>query len=104
MKNMKKSLTDSKRHRSEEELDAWLLATDLSELSSKIKFKRVSFPELKPTDWNRLYADFQKSTPINIRLPNHFIHRIKIASIQQGIPYQTLIKQWISDKLNASNQ
>ena len=101
---MKNTLRNSKKNYSEGALDEWLSAVDLGKLAKKIKFTRVSFPNIKATDWDKLYSELQKSTPINIRLPNHIIHRIKIASIYQGIPYQTLIKQWISEKLNSASE
>lgn len=48
---------------SEEKIHRWLQGADLSRLSHKLKFKRTTFPHLQPTQWDKLYEDFQKSKP-----------------------------------------
>jgi predicted DNA binding CopG/RHH family protein len=84
-------------------IDDWLVSADLGKLSSTVEFKKVKFPNLKPTAWDDLYSKFQKSKPVSIRLPEYMIHQLKLASIEKGIAYQTLIKLWISEKLNLKN-
>ena len=61
----------------------------------------TSFPGLRPTDWEKLYKDFQKSKPISIRLPVRVIDKLKQVSLQKGIGYQALIRMWVTEKLQA---
>lgn len=94
--------TKGKKESSEGDVDRWLQGTDLTRLSSKLKFRRVSFPHLNPTNWEKLYNEFQKSKPISIRLPVRVIDKLKQVSLQKGIGYQALIRLWITEKLQAA--
>ena len=58
---------------------------DLTEYYSKGDFKGVSFPDLKPT-----------SRSISIRLPEFLLTRLKEKANELNIPYQSLIKQYLS--------
>jgi predicted DNA binding CopG/RHH family protein len=53
------------------------------------KAERVRLPNLKPT-----------STAISLRLPNGLLERIKIAANKRDVPYQSLIKTWLAEKLD----
>ncbi|WP_291828832.1 BrnA antitoxin family protein [Bosea sp. (in: a-proteobacteria)] len=55
------------------------------------KASTVRFPNLKPS-----------STSISIRLPNALLDSIKIAANKRDVPYQSLIKIWLSEKLDAT--
>ena len=44
------------------------------------------------------------STSISLRLPNALLERIKIAANKRDVPYQSLIKTWLSEKIDASRQ
>ncbi|MBU4397225.1 BrnA antitoxin family protein, partial [Patescibacteria group bacterium] len=48
-------------------------------------FEKVSFPNLKPT-----------SRPISIRIPEYILNRIKEKANEINIPYQSLIKGYLS--------
>jgi predicted DNA binding CopG/RHH family protein len=50
--------------------------------------KPVSLPRLKPS-----------STSISLRLPVAMLDRIKVAANRQDVPYQSLIKIWLAEKL-----
>jgi predicted DNA binding CopG/RHH family protein len=50
--------------------------------------ERVAFPNLKPT-----------TTAISLRLPVGLLDRIKIAANKRDMPYQSLIKAWLSEKV-----
>ena len=50
--------------------------------------KRARLPNLKPS-----------STAISLRLPNSLLERIKIAANKRDVPYQSLIKTWLADKV-----
>ncbi len=97
-------MSRKKKGFSEEKIDQWLQGVDLATLSPKIKLQRASFPNLKPTNWNKLYEDFQKSRPISIRLPIYVLDKLKQVSLQKGIGYQTLIRLWVTEKLQTSLQ
>ena len=57
------------------------------------KAERVRFPNLKPS-----------STSISIRLPNALLERIKIAANKRDVPYQSLIKLWLTEKLDTTSK
>ncbi|HEY3636592.1 MAG TPA: BrnA antitoxin family protein [Rhizomicrobium sp.] len=52
------------------------------------KAKRVRFPNLKPS-----------TTAISLRLPIGLLDRIKVAANKRDMPYQSLIKAWLSEKV-----
>lgn len=99
MKTGSKKSKKTKQRDVEEDVHRWLNKVDLARLSTHIKFHRTAFPNLKPTDWDKLYDKFQKSKAISIRLPLHVIHKLKQLSLQKGIGYQTLIRMWLTEHL-----
>ena len=66
-------------------------ANDSSEHVDWSKAERVRLPNLKPS-----------STSISLRLPNALLERIKVAANKRAVPYQSLIKTWLSEKIDAS--
>ncbi|MGK9051209.1 BrnA antitoxin family protein [Neorhizobium petrolearium] len=56
------------------------------------KAERARLPNLKPS-----------STSISIRLPNSLLERIKIAANKRDMPYQSLIKAWLTEKVDVKN-
>ena len=54
------------------------------------KDKRVRFPNLKPS-----------TKAISLRLPVDLLERIKMAANKRDVPYQSLIKVWLSEKVDA---
>lgn len=52
------------------------------------KAERARFPNLKPS-----------TTAISIRLPSGLLEQIKIAANKRDVPYQSLIKMWLAEKL-----
>jgi len=54
------------------------------------KAERVLLPNLKPG-----------ATSISIRLPDALLERIKIAANKRDMPYQSLIKAWLAEKVDA---
>lgn len=52
------------------------------------KAERVRLPNLKPT-----------TTAISLRLPVSLLERIKIAANKRDMPYQSLIKAWLAEKV-----
>jgi len=81
---MKKPIKLPKFKNEDEERDFWG-NLDLSEYFEPSDFEPVSFPNLKPT-----------TRPISIRIPVYLINRVKEKANSLNIPYQSLIKQYIS--------
>ena len=52
--------------------------------------ERVVFPSLKPT-----------TRSISLRLPVRMLERIKAEANSREVPYQSLIKIWLEEKLSA---
>ena len=52
------------------------------------KAQRVRMPNLKPTQ-----------TAISLRLPMPLLERIKVAANKRDVPYQSLIKMWLAEKV-----
>jgi predicted DNA binding CopG/RHH family protein len=53
------------------------------------KARRVVLPNLKPT-----------TKTISLRLPQHLLDSIKAAANARDVPYQSLIKVWLQEKLH----
>lgn len=53
------------------------------------KADRVRLPNLKPS-----------TTTISLRLPVGLLERIKIAANKRDMPYQSLIKAWLAEKVD----
>ena len=54
------------------------------------KAQRATFPNLKPT-----------MRRISLRLPLHLLERIKSAANARDVPYQSLIKVWLEEKVKS---
>jgi predicted DNA binding CopG/RHH family protein len=52
--------------------------------------RKVSLPNLKPT-----------TKTISLRLPQHLLDSIKVAANARDVPYQSLIKVWLQEKLHS---
>jgi predicted DNA binding CopG/RHH family protein len=52
--------------------------------------ERLRLPNLRPS-----------TTSISLRLPVSLLERIKIAAHKRDVPYQSLIKTWLAEKLDA---
>ncbi len=53
------------------------------------KAQKVRLPNLKPT-----------TKTISLRLPQHLLESIKVAANTRDVPYQSLIKVWLQEKLH----
>ncbi|MEK7127710.1 MAG: BrnA antitoxin family protein [Patescibacteria group bacterium] len=87
---MKKKLILPKFKNEDEEREFWG-KLDLSEYYEASDLEPVSFPNLKPT-----------TIPISIRLPEYLLNRIKERANGMAVPYQALIKQWLTAEAYAS--
>jgi predicted DNA binding CopG/RHH family protein len=53
------------------------------------KAKKVKLPNLRPS-----------TKTISLRLPQHLLDSIKVAANARDVPYQSLIKVWLQEKLH----
>ena len=51
---------------------------------------KVALPNLKPT-----------TKTISLRLPQHLLDSLKVAANSRDVPYQSLIKVWLQEKLQS---
>jgi predicted DNA binding CopG/RHH family protein len=75
---------------SEAEERAFWETHDSSEYLDWTKAQRVVLPNLKPT-----------TKTISLRLPQHLLDSIKAAANARDVPYQSLIKVWLQEKLHS---
>ena len=62
---------------------------DSTERLDWTKALRVTLPNLKPA-----------TKTISLRLPQHLLDSIKAAANSRDVPYQSLIKVWLQEKLH----
>ena len=74
-----------------EEREFWL-SQDTTDYLDWSNAKKVSFPNLKPT-----------TQSISLRLPLWMLDSIKTTANRQDVPYQSLIKVWLNQKLEESH-
>ena len=85
---MTKKLKPIPRFRSEAEERRFWETHDTTEYLDWSKAQRVRFPNLKPS-----------TTAISLRLPLSLLEQIKVEANKRDVPYQSLIKMWLSEKL-----
>jgi predicted DNA binding CopG/RHH family protein len=88
---MGKTLKPIPTFQSEAEERAFWETHDSTDYVDWTKAVSVRFPNLKPS-----------STSISIRLPNGLLESIKIAANKRDVPYQSLIKIWLAEKMETS--
>jgi predicted DNA binding CopG/RHH family protein len=77
--------------RDEAEERAFWETHDSTDYADWSRARRADFPNLKPT-----------TTAISLRLPVGLLDRIKIAANKRDMPYQSLIKAWLAEKVERS--
>jgi predicted DNA binding CopG/RHH family protein len=88
---MSKTLKPIPQFQNEAEERAFWEANDTAEHIDWSKAESVSLPNLKPS-----------STAISLRLPNGLLERIKVAANKRDVPYQSLIKTWLAEKVDSN--
>jgi predicted DNA binding CopG/RHH family protein len=73
---------------SEAEERAFWQSHDSTDYVDWSKAERAVFPNLKPT-----------TQTISLRLPRHLLDAIKTAANARDVPYQSLIKIWLQERL-----
>jgi predicted DNA binding CopG/RHH family protein len=86
---MKNKLNEVRVFKTEAEERAFWEANDSAGHINWSKAERVRLPNLKPS-----------ATAISLRLPNGLLERIKIAANNRDVPYQSLIKIWLAERLD----
>ena len=87
---MNKPLKKIPKFASEAEERAFWEKSDSAEYMDWAKAKRTVLPNLKPT-----------TKTISLRLPQHMLDSIKAAANSRDVPYQSLIKVWLQEKLHS---
>jgi len=78
------------KFRNEAEERAFWESHDTADYFDLSKAQRARFPNLKLS-----------TTAISLRLPQSLLDRIKIAANKRDVPYQSLIKVWLAEKVDA---
>jgi len=86
---MKKRLKAIPHFASEEEEKRFWEQNDSSDYLDWENARQVVMPNLKPT-----------TKTISLRLPQHLLDSIKSAAHSRDVPYQSLIKVWLQEKLH----
>ena len=86
---MKKKLKPIPRFRTEAEERKFWETHDSTDYVDWSKAQRVRFPNLKPS-----------TTSISLRLPIGILEQIKIEANKRDVPYQSLIKTWLAEKVS----
>lgn len=86
---MSKLLKPIPQFKSEAEERAFWEKHDSSEYLDWSKAQPAVLPNLKPT-----------TRTISLRLPQHLLDSIKAAANSRDVPYQSLIKVWLQEKLH----
>jgi predicted DNA binding CopG/RHH family protein len=83
----------AKQFKSEAEERAFWESSDTAGHVDWNKAERLRLPNLKPS-----------STSISLRLPNGLLERIKVAANKRDVPYQSLIKTWLAERLDGTGK
>jgi predicted DNA binding CopG/RHH family protein len=86
---MKKRLKPIPKFANEDEERQFWEKHDSSEYLDWGQAQQVVMPRLKPT-----------TKTISLRLPQHLLDSIKAAANARDVPYQSLIKVWLQEKLH----
>ena len=86
---MPKKLKPIPRFRTEAEERKFWETHDSTDYVDWSKAQRVRFPNLKPT-----------TKAISLRLPLSLLEDIKIEANRRDVPYQSLIKTWLAEKVS----
>ena len=85
--NIKKKIPVFKN---EEEERAFWAKADSSEYIDWVKAENIAFPKLKPS-----------TKTISLRLPEFILDELKILAHKRDVPYQSLIKMFLKDRIDA---
>ena len=87
---MNKPIKTVPKFASETQERAFWETHDSTEYLDWSKAQKAGLPNLKPT-----------TKTISLRLPQHLLDSIKVAANARDVPYQSLIKVWLKEKLHS---
>ena len=90
---MTKSLKAIPAFNSEAEERSYWESHDSTEHLDWSKARTVTLPKLKPS-----------TRTISLRLPQHLLDSLKVAANARDVPYQSLIKVWLQEKLSSQQR
>ena len=90
---MRKKLKAIPRFHNEAEERAFWESHDTADYFDLSKARRARFPNLKLS-----------TTSISLRLPQDLLDCIKIAANKRDVPYQSLIKVWLRERVDADQR
>ena len=86
---MSKALKPIPKFTSEAQERKFWEKNDSTEYVDWLKAQRAVFPNLKPS-----------TKTISLRLPQHLLDSIKSAANSRDVPYQSLMKVWLQEKVH----
>jgi predicted DNA binding CopG/RHH family protein len=86
---MKKKLKEIPKFKNEDEEREFWWTHDSTEYVDWDNAELAVFPNLKPT-----------TRTISLRLPNSMLERLKVAANKRDVPYQSLIKMFLKERLD----
>lgn len=90
---MMKKLKKIPKFKTEEEERKFWSKADSTNYVDWTKAKRISFPKLKPS-----------TKTISIRLPEHLIEGLKTLANKRDVPYQSLIKIILNERIDEEHR
>ena len=90
---MKKPNKSIPKFKNEKEERAFWEKNDASDYFDLSKAKRVTMPNLKPS-----------TASISLRLSQSFLENIKLQANKLDVPYQSLMKIWLAEKLEEATK
>ncbi len=87
---MRKQTKAVAKFASEAEEKAFWESHDTTDYLDWSKARNAVLPNLKPT-----------TRTISLRLPQHLLDSLKVAANARDVPYQSLIKVWLQEKLRS---
>lgn len=89
---MKKLKRIPKFKNEDDERDFWAVH-DLTDFFDMSKAQRVSFPNLRRTNFS------SPTRTISLRLPEHLVAQVKYIADTSDVPYQSLIKIFLAERV-----
>jgi predicted DNA binding CopG/RHH family protein len=86
---MKKKLKEIPKFKNEDEEREFWSKHDSTDFFDWDKSEIAIFPNLKPT-----------TRTISLRLPSSMLERLKVAANKRDVPYQSLIKMFLKERLD----
>lgn len=86
--------------KTEEDVHRWFQRADLTEYFTGDEFQKVRFSKLEKKLVDESYQRSLQSQPVTLRLPRGLVQKLKLAAMRKGIPYQTLARLLLQERVN----